>query len=168
MTTTRTYSINEALNEANPGNVADVLRKLALGRTLKKIKATIAAITATATPDITAIAAAKITINQGPDDIVASGVLPPIDKLVSLRVTAVGTGATGDRTLTDSGGTAAAPPTATAYAGAAVGLAKLSDDGKTLTFEGTVTGFVIEYFAPAGLDLVDGVWTVVNDINNAF
>ena len=34
-------------------------------------------------------------------------------------------------------------------AGAAVGIARLSDDGKTITFPNTVTGFVLHYMPRA-------------------
>jgi hypothetical protein len=43
--------------------------------------------------------------------------------------------------MTDAGGTASAT------------VALLSDDGKTLTFEGTVTDFVVEYIPRASTDM---------------
>lgn len=51
------------------------------------------------------------------------------------------TASAGARLVTDAGGTAAA------------GVATLSDDGKTLVFETTVTGFVLEYYAKPAVDM---------------
>jgi hypothetical protein len=50
-------------------------------------------------------------------------------------------------------------PTGGASAGA--GIALISDDGKTLTLPATITGFVIEYTALEGCDIVAGVWAQV-------
>ncbi len=161
------YSVTEALNDANPNSLPSALQVAQIGTSMKKIKATIAAMTASATPDLTAIDPLKITINAGPDDVVQSGVLPPIGHLLSLRVTASGTaGSVGPYVVTDAGGTAAIPPTATAYAGAALGLALIGDDQKTLTFPNTITGFVIEYFAAPGCQLGGGVWSLT-DLNTS-
>ena len=51
--------------------------------------------------------------------------------------------------VTDAGGTAIIPP---GGASASMGIAKLSDDGKTITFPNTVTGFVITYYPRAAVD----------------
>ncbi len=58
---------------------------------------------------------------------------PALNGTVQCRVTTVGTAAAGVRQITDVAGT----PSAT--------VATISDDGATLTFEGTVTGAVISY-----------------------
>jgi hypothetical protein len=141
--------IRDSLNKADPNSLSDLAKAVKLGNQLSKVKVTVAALTATATPDITSAAVkAKITDLAGIalDD---GENLPAIGQVVSLRVTAVGTAATGERVVTDKDGTAAGP-----HAAGAPGIALLSDDGKTLTFEGTVTGFVLTYIpAPAvGLD----------------
>jgi len=69
---------------------------------------------------------------------------PAMFNASSLRVTGVGTAVLGDRVFTDSAGTPTAP------AGGAPGIARISDDGKTITFEGTVTDFVLEYTPVSG------------------
>ena len=76
--------------------------------------------------------------------------LPPLGALTSLRVTASGTaGSLGTYILTDPSGTPIVPP---GGASAAVGIAKISDDGKTITFPNTVTGFVLQYMPRASVD----------------
>jgi hypothetical protein len=54
--------------------------------------------------------------------------------------------------VSDAGGTALTPT-----AGANVGLALLSDDGKSLTFPSTITAFVIE-FVPRSENVLSTVW----------
>ena len=162
-TATQTYSIRQAMDDSNPSLRAEALRDIKLGKQQKKIKATITALTAIAAPDITALVGASlsIVINQGPDDIVKSGVLPPIGKLVSLTCTTSDTAnSVGSYAVTDAGGTALTPT-----AGANLGLAKISDDGKTITFPTTITGFTIEYFAmPLTVAGPNNSW-VSNDVN---
>lgn len=138
----------QALDQADPNNLPNLVNNIELGSMLTPIKATITGLSAVAAVDITSAAVqAAAVVNAGPSWLVSTGSaappqpLPPIQNLKTLRVTAVGTGATGPRVLTDAGGTAVAPSTGIA------GVALISDDGKTLTFEGTVTGFIIEYFA---------------------
>jgi hypothetical protein len=140
-TTTKKNTYQDVLDRANPQNVPDVLRKVKLGSMLSLLKVTVTGLTAAAAVDITAAATlAAATINVG-----ALGqhrtTLPPIGLVRTLRVTAGGTGAEGARTVSDADATASAT------------VAKLSDDGKTLTFEGTVTGFIIEYFPLSEVDL---------------
>ena len=55
-----------------------------------------------------------------------------------------------------SGATALSPT-----AGANVGLALLSDDGKSLTFPSTVTAFVIEYVPKPAVDITTALYPVV-------
>lgn len=140
-TTTAALLLQGELDDASLTNLADALRRVKLGHMFSKIKVTVAALTATATPDITSadvLAAATVS-----GITLASGErLPPIGQVVSLRCSTSGTANTvGSYAVTDDGGTALSPT-----ASSVVGLAKLSDDGKTITFPTTVTGFVIEYF----------------------
>ena len=65
---------------------------------------------------------------------------PPAADVITARVTA-GTALAGPRVITDSGGT----PTAPAGANALPGVATLSDDGTTLTFDAAVTNVTVEY-----------------------
>lgn len=152
MTTTVSSKLQHVLDDANPNNIADALRKVKLGHAYSVVKATIAALGATATPDITsddvlaAATVAGITLADGEN-------LPAIGQVVSLRVTASGTATSlGTYGITDSGGTAIIPP---GGASAAMGIAELSDDGTTLTFPNTVTGFVIQYIPRSAEDTQD-------------
>lgn len=146
--TIRTFA--EKLNDANPNLLATLLQQVKLGKMLDPVKVTFAGLTASAAIDITTAASRTgATINQGLEGIAAGEALPPIQMVKTLRVTAVGTGALGARVVTDAGGTA------TVAAGNHPGIALLSDDGKTITFEGTVTGFVLEYMPRSEVDLTD-------------
>jgi len=102
---------------------------------------TFASLTSAAAQDVTTAASkAAATISGLTLD---TGVnLPPISQVVTLRVTA-GAAAAGVRAVTDAGGSASSS------------VALISDDGKTLTFETTVTGFVLTYIPrePAGVTL---------------
>jgi len=149
MTTTKTLTYRDVLNRANPNDIADALRAVKIGNMLSKIKVTVAALTATATPDITSqdvLDAATVTGIE-----LAGETLPAIGKVVALRCTTSGTANTvGSYAVTDASGTVLSPTASTV-----VGLAKLSDDGTTLTFPTTVTGFVLEYYPAAAVDLDD-------------
>lgn len=153
MTTTATAveTNKSVLDIADPDKLADVLRKVKLGTLLTPLKRTITLATVAASCDLTAVdASGETTGPSNPNRLAALSV-------ITLRVTDVtgGTGAAGPRSVTDAGGTPAAPPTATAYAGASIGLATLSDDGKTVTFEGTVKAFIIEYIPRASVTMTD-------------
>lgn len=154
MTTTKTKSLRSVLNSADPNELADALRLIKLGNRLSVIKATIASLTAASAVDITsagvkaAATISGITLESGEN-------LPPIAHVLSLRVTASGTaGSLGVYGVGDTGATAIVPP---GGAGAAMGIAKISDDGKTLTFPNTITGFVIQYIPrqPASIANMD-------------
>lgn len=144
-------TLADVLNDAAQGLFDRVLALVKIGRMLNPAKVTVSGMTAASAVDITAIDRSVVTINQGLSDLEATDALPPIQSLIALRVTASGTGASlGTYILTDSGGTAIIPP---GGANAAVGIATLSDDGKTITFPNTVTGFVLEYLPRAATDL---------------
>ena len=151
-TFTKEYSIQDVLNQGNENEIADALRMIKAGYMMSPIKVTFVGLTSSATQNITTAAAlAAATINSGfatdPD---IQPTLPPIGEVASLRVTA-GAAQPGPRVITDSGGTPAA--SATGLGGAPGGVATLSDDGKTLTFEAAVTGFVLIYWPSPAKEL---------------
>jgi len=138
-TTTKNRTVQQALTQGSLNDVAEALRKVG-GRRHAIIKAVVTGLTAAAAIDITTAdvkAAATIT---GIDALDTGENLPAIGQVLSLRVTAVTTATVGTRTVSDVGETPSAPAAA-----GTPGLATISDDGKTLTFEGTVTGFTIQY-----------------------
>lgn len=139
-TTTADITLQQILNRSNLNQLAAALSKVKLGNVLGSVKVTVASLSATASPVITGSAvraAATISgLDRGSNDN-----LPAIQTVKTLRVTTSGTPqAVGSYAISDAGGTALTPT-----AGANVGLALLSDDGTTLTFPTTVTGFVLEY-----------------------
>jgi len=154
-TTTKTQTVQDILKLANPNLVADVLRMLGLGFLFAPIKVVVTAITASATFDITTAAFgadAAVTIT-GVDALGAGEGLPALGALRTLRVTASATAASlGTYILSDAGGTALIPP---GGADLAVGIALISDDGKTITFPNTVTGFVLGYQARPAVAMTD-------------
>jgi hypothetical protein len=139
MTTTFKETLKSALDEASLGKIADVLAQMDLGTMLTPKKVTLTGLTG-ATHDITDA---------------AHGRNPAILAVVALRVTAATTGtAVGSYGITDAAGTVVSPATS-----AAMGIAKLSDDGKTLTFAtADVTAFVIEYIPRPAVDM-NGAFT---------
>jgi hypothetical protein len=156
-TATKTRTIRDALNTAKEGEMDDALAKVQLGNHLAPWKVTFAALTSAAAQNITTAAAlAAATMGSlspaaaRADDFTQ---LPPILSVTYLRVTA-GAALAGTRIVGDAG--------ATALAGDAAGpgVALLSDDGATLTFEAAVTGFVLGYIPRAckstgvGVDIV--------------
>lgn len=147
---TATYppTIANALDSANPNNVADLLQLVKLGRMLTPLKLTLTGLTSAAAINLTLLkaGASGIVVNSG--QLNAGDALPPIQDVKTLRVTA-GAATAGPRTIADSGATATAP----AGANALPGVAKLSDDGTTITFDTTVTAFVIEYIPRPYTDL---------------
>ena len=140
-------TLQEVLNKANLNQLPTVLQKMKLGNMFNPVKVVVG-LTAAAAIDITTAAVRAASTITGLERDTGDN-LPAILSVTALRVTGVGTGATGARIVTDAGGTAGAP-------GAnGPGIALLSDDGATLTFEGTVTGFVLEYIPRSYTDLED-------------
>jgi hypothetical protein len=139
-TNTQSETLGKALDQANPNNLADAFAAAKIGRMLSPVKVVFAALAAAAAHDITDAAhRAAATVTGLSPALPTNEVLPAILAVRTCRVTAVGTADTGDRFISDAGGTPAAK-------GAnPVGIATLSDDGKTITFEGTVTGFELHY-----------------------
>lgn len=123
-TATKVNTIKEVANSGNLNQLANVMAKAQLGNMLQPVKLTKTGLTAAASFDITSA---------------ALGSNPAIGSIQTLRVTA-GAAAAGHRNVTDAGGTPAAT------------LATISDDGKTLTFEANVTGFVLTYTPRSAID----------------
>lgn len=141
-------TLQEVLNKANLNQLPTAFQKMKLGNMLSPVKVVVVGLTAAAAIDITSAAVRAASTITGLERETSDN-LPAILSVTALRVTGVGTGATGARMVTDAGGTAGAP-------GAnGPGIALLSDDGATLTFEGTVTGFVLEYIPRSYTDLDD-------------
>jgi hypothetical protein len=139
MTTTKVNTTERLLNNVVAGITADALDKVGLGTMLTPRKVTFVGLASAAAQDITtAAAAAAATVVPAllSEQLTLGAVLVPI----AIRVTA-GAAAAGVRTVGDSGATASAT------------VVKLSDDGKTLTFEAAVTAFVIEYLPRPVTDL---------------
>ena len=114
-------TVQEALNQAHPNNWLDILRKRAAA-SQTVIQWGFGDMIKGIKRTVAQTAAATIALSP-----------PARPGTVMCRVTTVGTAAAGIRAVADVGAT----PSAT--------LATLSDDGATLTFEGTVTGAVIQY-----------------------
>jgi hypothetical protein len=147
VTGTKTRTRRGALNQGDLNDIANALKLIKAGNALSVVKVVVGAITATATPDITSAAVKAAATITGLDALQTGENLPPIGQVVSLRVVASGTGASlGTYGVSDAGGTAIVPP---GGAGAAMGIALLSDDGKTLTFPNTITQFTIQYIPRA-------------------
>jgi hypothetical protein len=148
VTTTKLATVRDNLNSGNTSLQASAMQTMKIGNRLANVKAVITGLTAAAAIDITT-AASKAAATITGITLATGENLPPIGHVLTLRVTNVGSGATGPRIVVDAGGAAIAPNT---YAGHAL----ISDDGATLTFEGTVTGFILEYVPRAYVALSTG------------
>lgn len=133
MTTTARRTIRTVLNQATPGQVLDMLRRMLFGDMQERVEETIVLPALSATVDLEALTALRRKAKM----------------VQSVRVTVLGagTGSLGTFYVGDSG----AVPTA-AVAGKN-GLCSLSADGKTLTFEGTISTLVIVYIPAAAVDI---------------
>ncbi|TXH58676.1 MAG: hypothetical protein E6Q97_01410 [Desulfurellales bacterium] len=149
MTTTADKSLQKVLNESNLNYLPTVFQLMKLGNMLGgEVKVVATGLTAAASFDITTSAVRAASTITGLDRNTTDA-LPAIAVVRSLRVTASGTAnSVGSYAITDAGGTAVSPA-----AGANVGLATLSDDGKTLTFPTTVTAFTLTYMPKPHTDL---------------
>jgi len=134
-TLTKARSTQFVIDEANPTEVADALNKLELGTIFTPLKRTFTGLTAAAQFDLTLIDGAGETAG------LANPNRLPANLVRTLRVTASGTAnSVGSYVVTDAAGTPTSPTASTI-----VGLATISDDGKTITFPTTVTAFIIAY-----------------------
>lgn len=139
-TATQVQTIKDTIDTANPSQAWAALQKAKLGTMLAPLKRTFTGLTSAASFDLTQID------GTGEDTGVANANRLAALSITHLRVTA-GTAAAGPRHVTDVGGTPGAP-------GAnGPGIATLSDDGKTITFEAAATAFVIQYIPRASEDL---------------
>lgn len=134
-TATTTRSTKVVLDEANPSEIADGLRKLQLGTVFNPLKRTFTGLTAAAAFDLTAIDGSGETTGA------SNPLRLPANIVRSLRCTASGTAnSVGTYVVSDAAGTATSPTASTV-----AGIALISDDGKTITFPTTVTAFIISY-----------------------
>jgi hypothetical protein len=153
-TTTADITGQQILNRANINQIDRVFRKMRLGNMLGAVKVTFAGLAGAASHDITTAASLAGATIVGLDR-EATDSLPAIRVVKTLRVTAAGTNsARGSYVMTDVAGTIISPADSTA-----IGLARISDDGKTLTFPtADVTAFILEYEPRSESDLSTLVW----------
>ncbi len=149
-TTSRNQDIRDALNSGNPAAIATALKKIKFGNMAGVIKVVAAGLTAAASFDITTAAFKALSTITGITLLTGEN-LPAIASVTALRVVASGTATSlGVYGIGDTGATAIIPP---GGAGAAMGIAKISDDGKTLTFPNTITAFTLIYVPRADVAL---------------
>lgn len=145
MTVTANDTLKTTLNKGDPALVGTAAAKMKLGTMLSPLKRVFAAISASATVDLTALDGTGETVGASNSNrLAALGIL-------YLRVDASGTAAS-------VGNYIVGPPTSTLLippggANAAVGVARISDDGKTLTFPNTITGLTISYMPRSAVDM---------------
>lgn len=154
MTTVKKDSYQRELDKGNPNTIADVLRAARLGRQLQPIKVVFAGLSPEAAAiDITTAASKALSTITG-IDLDTGENLPAIGQVLSLRVVTSATAATsvGSYGMTDAGGTAIVPP---GGASAALGIAKISDDGKTITFPNAIAAFTLQYLPRAAVNMTD-------------
>jgi hypothetical protein len=151
MTTSVVPTLQNQLNNALPEELPDILRLMQLGNMLTPLKRTFTGLTASGTADLTAIDGTGETTGAGNPNRVAALAVK------TLRVTAATTSTTvGSYGVTDAGGT-----TVTASTSSVMGICKISDDGKTITFPtADVTAFVIEYIPQAAVSMTAAVSTL--------
>lgn len=141
-TTSKITDLRQVLNSGNLSDMDAVLKKIKLGNMLSAIKIVVAGLTAAAAIDITT-AAVKAAATISGITLATGENLPAIGAFLALRVTASGTAASvGNYILGDSTSTLLVPP---GGANVAVGVARISDDGKTITFPNTITAFTLMY-----------------------
>ena len=125
VTATAAPTLGLALEQANPNTLADALRKVNLSKMLEPQKLVLSAL---ATP------LAAVTLD------------PPALVVQSARILTSATGATATVGLKLVGDSAFTPTSS---------ACKLSDDGKTLTFDGTVSDAIVVYMARSEASLSD-------------
>lgn len=151
-TTSKVSTFQRLLAKMDLNILADLLRKLKWGRTVAPIKIVVTGMTGIAAPDVTGALVKAAAVVTG-YELESGENLPPIGKIVSLRVTASGTAASvGTYIPSDQGGTATLP---TGGANAGVGIAVLSDAGTTITFPNTITAFTLVYYPKMAFPVTD-------------
>lgn len=157
VTTTQARTLYKMLIDCDPNYMADLFRQMQLGNMMQTFKVTFVGLTTATAHNITdsghAAGASGVTVNlpSGYPLAEQASALPAIGVLVALRDTG---GATGVYVAGDTGCT---PFDAS---GSHPGVVKLSDDGTTITFNTTTTGFVIEYIPRSAVALT----TTFNDM----
>lgn len=147
------YGLLELGDSGAIDNVGTLASKMKLGTMCTGFKIVGTAITAASAIQLS-------TLRNGVDGIVVTTldgsttpsryVPPKAGTIRTLRVTASGTaGSVGAYGVTDASGTAIVPP---GGASAALGIARLSDDGDTITLPNSVTGFVLTYYPRPAAD----------------
>lgn len=152
MTTTAVDTLKTLLDKAPANQVADLLKAIGLGTILTPLKRVFAGLAASATTDLTALDGTGET----------AGAANP-NRKAALCVTYLRLDASG--TAASVGNYIVGPPTSTLLippggANAAVGVARLSDDGKTITWPNTITGFTIQYIPRAATDMTSSPFQV--------
>jgi len=135
------------LNNSDLNTIADVLKKIKAGTMFSRVKVVAAGLTAAASFDITTAAFKALSTITG-ITLASDETLPPIGVPIGLQLIASGTaGSLGTYVL---GPVTATPAIPAGGAQVTTGVARLSDDGKTITFPNTVTAFTLLYYpAPA-------------------
>jgi hypothetical protein len=162
MTTIDKTTNRDVLDRSDLNETADVLKRIKAGTMFSRIRVQFAALSAAAAIDITTAASkaaitalSGITLDTGEN-------LPAIGTVHGLQVVTSGTAASLGSYITAPTGTPPAGATPLIPPGGAqlaVGIASLSDDGKTLTFPNTVTGFILVY-SPAPAVSLDAAFPV--------
>ena len=134
MTTTSVDTIQTALDKANPNDVADCLQQVKLGTMVTPLKRVFTGLTSAAAQSLVANDASGETTGKGNPNR-----LPAL--LINTVLVTAGAASSGPRCPSS----AAATPTST--------FCTVSDDGTTITFDNTVTGFTIEYMPRASCDM---------------
>lgn len=145
VTTVKADRLRDELDRANPNTTADCLRKVALGTVLAPLKRSFTGLTAAATFDLTLIDGTGETV----------GISNP-NRLAALAFMYVRVDASA--TATSLGNYIVGPPTSTLLippggANTAVGVCRISDDGRTLTFPNTITGLTVMYVPRSSSDM---------------
>jgi hypothetical protein len=154
MTTIR-QRLLDAFQNGNPLDMASAAKRLGAGWMQTPLKIVVTGATASASWNLSDLRNGQggCTITSAKDGTaLPSGFAPPplSGQPRSLRVTGSGTStAVGDYHVTDSGGTMLDPPL---MPNTAVGTARCSDNGNTLTFRVTVTGFTLIYMPGPSID----------------
>lgn len=147
-TATLNDTVQLEMDKGQLGTTANCVALMRLGSMNSLLKVTVAGYTAAATIDLTdPVVLALATVNVG---YVRPGEnLPAIGVLKTLQVTGASANTEiGSYVVTDAAGTTVAPTNATI-----LGVATITDDGKTLGFSGSITDLVIEYYPVANVDM---------------